>query len=126
LKWDLSQKAEKVIEAARVNIQKMIDDVDHLILFHELYGKGFIKKCGVSPDAYVQMAMQIAYRRDAGKFGLTYESSMTRLFKHGRTETVRPCTMASKKFVESFEDPSVDVNSKSSFILIFSLKNLKI
>jgi len=33
------------------------------------------------------MAMQIAYKKDAHKFGLTYESSMTRLFKNGRTET---------------------------------------
>jgi hypothetical protein len=27
------------------------------------YGKGFIKRCNVSPDAYVQMALQLAYYR---------------------------------------------------------------
>jgi len=63
----------------------------------------------VSPDGYVQMAMQIAYKRDAGKFGLTYESSMTRLFRLGRTETVRPVSMASKKFVDEFDDPNISV-----------------
>lgn len=48
-----------------------------------------MKKCRVSPDAYVQMAMQLAYYRDQKAFAATYEASMTRLFKHGRTETVR-------------------------------------
>ncbi len=72
------------------------------------YGKDFVKRCKVSPDAYLQMAMQVrpgllsldvnhchhrflqlAYYRDQGHFDATYESSMTRLFLHGRTETVR-------------------------------------
>ena len=87
LTWDLTQKAEKVIETAVINVEKLISDLDLQLFVYAPYGKGFIKKCGVSPDAYVQMAMQIAYRRDAGKFGLTYESSMTRLFRLGRTET---------------------------------------
>jgi hypothetical protein len=39
----------------------------------------------VSPDAYIQLAMQLAYHRDQGRFDATYESSMTRLFLHGRT-----------------------------------------
>ena len=36
----------------------------------------------LSPDAYMQMALQLAYYRDTGgKFSLTYEASMTRLFR---------------------------------------------
>lgn len=27
------------------------------------YGKGFMKKCKVSPDAYLQMALQLTYYR---------------------------------------------------------------
>ena len=54
----------------------------------------------MSPDAYIQMALQLAYYKDsAGKFALTYESSMTRLFLHGRTETVRSFTKECKDFV---------------------------
>jgi carnitine O-palmitoyltransferase 1 len=50
------------------------------------------------------MALQLAYFRDAGKFNLTYEASMTRLFKEGRTETVRPCTIESCAWVRSMDD----------------------
>lgn len=39
--------------------------------------------------------------RDAGKFCLTYEASMTRLFREGRTETVRPCTIESSAWVKA-------------------------
>lgn len=39
--------------------------------------------------------------RDAGKFSLTYEASMTRLFREGRTETVRPCTIESSAWVKA-------------------------
>jgi len=112
LRWDLTQKAEKVIETALTNVRKLIDDIDLVILTHDAFGKGLIKRCGVSPDAFVQMAMQIAYKRDRGQFGLTYESSMTRLFRNGRTETVRPVTLASAAFVNAMEDPSISKKDK--------------
>lgn len=58
------------------------------------------------------MALQLAYYRDAGKFNLTYEASMTRLFREGRTETVRPCTIESSKWVKAMEDETATVKSK--------------
>jgi carnitine O-palmitoyltransferase 1, liver isoform len=53
------------------------------------------------------MALQLAYYRDFGKFSLTYEASMTRLFREGRTETVRSCTIESAAWVKAMEDKSV-------------------
>jgi len=35
---------------------------------------------------------------------------MTRLFKEGRTETVRPCTIESCAWVRSMEDPKGTVS----------------
>ena len=64
----------------------------------------------MSPDAYIQMALQLAYYRDAGKFSLTYEASMTRLFREGRTETVRPCTIESTAWVKSMMDSNATVS----------------
>lgn len=39
--------------------------------------------------------------QDKGKFCLTYEASMTRLFREGRTETVRSCTTEACDFVRA-------------------------
>lgn len=42
--------------------------------------------------------------QDRGQFCLTYESTMTRLFLEGRTETVRSCTREARDFVRAMED----------------------
>lgn len=47
--------------------------------------------------------------QDMGKFCLTYEASMTRLYREGRTETVRSCTAESCDFVLAMEDPTQTV-----------------
>jgi carnitine O-acetyltransferase len=63
-----------------------------------------------SPDATVQMALQLAFYRIHGRPCPTYESASTRLFLHGRTETVRSCSIESLAFTKGFDDPSVSVN----------------
>lgn len=50
--------------------------------------------------------------QDKRKFCLTYEASMTRLFREGRTETVRSCTTDTCAFVRSMvRDETVRLNS---------------
>jgi carnitine O-acetyltransferase len=65
------------------------------------YGSNFIKKAGYSPDAYVQMAMQLATYRLFGEQVGTYEATQVRPFLHGRTETTRSVSTASEAFVKS-------------------------
>lgn len=71
-----------------------------------------MKTARLSPDAYIQMALQLAYYRDYGKFSLTYEASMTRLFREGRTETVRPCTIESAAWVKAMCNPDVGTSER--------------
>ena len=104
LKWDISDRLEEIIMSSNTVAQKLLSDVDLHIYVHDIFGKGFSKKCKCSPDAFVQMALQLAYYRDMGKFNLTYEASMTRLFRDGRTETVRSCSNESREWVLSMCD----------------------
>lgn len=112
LQWDLSSGAEQSISTALEFVGKLIDDVDQKVVVFDEYGKGFMKKCRVSPDAFIQLALQLAYFKDTNGFAMTYESSMTRLFLHGRTETVRPVTIESAEFVRKFYDASVSKEDK--------------
>lgn len=73
---------------------------------HNLWGKGEIKKSKISPDAFVQAALQLAFYKDQGRFVQTYEASMTRLYLNGRTETVRSCTPQMVDFVKAMNDPN--------------------
>jgi len=47
--------------------------------------------------------------QNSGKFSLTYEASMTRLYREGRTETVRSCTVESCAFVHAMENREMSV-----------------
>lgn len=116
LKWDLHPECIDLIRSSIQNANAIIAEVDLQVLYHADYGKNFIKKCKVSPDAYVQMVLQLAYYRDAGRFNLTYEASMMRLFREGRTETVRPVTVESCEFVRAVDN--LEVDSKRKFQLL--------
>ncbi|KAM9377046.1 carnitine O-palmitoyltransferase 1, liver isoform 2-T2 [Pholidichthys leucotaenia] len=101
LQWDIPSECQEVIESSLTVARNLADDVDsHIIPFTD-FGKDQIKKCRTSPDAFIQIALQLAHYRDKGKFCLTYEASMTRLFREGRTETVRSCTMETCAFVRA-------------------------
>nr|XP_057931244.1 carnitine O-palmitoyltransferase 1, liver isoform isoform X1 [Doryrhamphus excisus]XP_057932440.1 carnitine O-palmitoyltransferase 1, liver isoform-like isoform X1 [Doryrhamphus excisus] len=101
LQWDITPECQEAIDSSLTVARTLANDVDsHIFPFND-FGKGLIKKCRTSPDAFIQIALQLAHYRDKGKFCLTYEASMTRLFREGRTETVRSCTMETCTFVHS-------------------------
>ncbi|KAI4470726.1 carnitine o-acyltransferase [Holotrichia oblita] len=112
LQWEIKPDVEMKIEHAVENAQKLINDLDLHVFAYRQYGKGFIKTCKVSPDAFIQMAIQLTYYRDAGKFSLTYEACMTRLYREGRTETVRPCTVESSSWVKAMENKNTTSNER--------------
>ncbi|KAM9560551.1 carnitine O-palmitoyltransferase 1, liver isoform 2-T2 [Salvelinus alpinus] len=103
LSWDITPECQEQISQSLAVAQALADDVDFHVFSFRDFGKGKIKKCRVSPDAYIQLALQLAYYRDRGVFCLTYEASMTRLFREGRTETVRSCSNESCAFIKALE-----------------------
>ncbi|KAM9301572.1 carnitine O-palmitoyltransferase 1, liver isoform [Gastrophryne carolinensis] len=112
LQWDIQEECQNVIESSMTVAKALADDVDFHSFPFDNFGKGLIKKTRTSPDAFVQLALQLAHFRDKGKFCLTYEASMTRLFKEGRTETVRSCTSESSEFVKAMNDPKESNEAK--------------
>ncbi|KAJ1724634.1 Carnitine O-acetyltransferase mitochondrial [Coemansia erecta] len=94
------KKAEAVFDS---NIAKQ-----HLkVLNFAAYGKEEIKRLGCSPDAFIQMVIQLAYTRLHKTARPTYESSMTRKFLHGRTETCRSVTSESAAWCRAMADATV-------------------
>ncbi len=110
LKWEIPEECRTTIDTCLAEAKLLAADLQLHILVHNAYGKGFMKKCNLSPDAYIQMALQLAYFREAARFCLTYEACMTRLFRDGRTETVRPCTLESAAWAKAMDSADVTVS----------------
>ncbi|OIW28471.1 acyltransferase ChoActase/COT/CPT [Coniochaeta ligniaria NRRL 30616] len=105
----------KITKEVQAEIDRATKDFNDVIGQHELaiqayqgYGKGLIKKFRCSPDAYVQMIIQLAYHKMYGKNRPTYESAATRRFQLGRTETCRSVSSASVAWCNAMADPSAD------------------
>ncbi|KAG7346650.1 choline/carnitine o-acyltransferase [Nitzschia inconspicua] len=71
------------------------------VVTFENYGSNFIKKSKNPPDAYAQLALQLATYRLFGEQVGTYEATQVRRFLHGRTEVTRAVSFESAEFVKS-------------------------
>jgi len=101
-------------EDVKAEIQRAAVDFENVIGLHDLkvqayqgYGKGLIKKFKCSPDAYVQMIIQLAYHKMNGLNRPTYESAATRRFQQGRTETCRSVSDESVAFCDAMAHPEI-------------------
>jgi carnitine O-acetyltransferase len=75
-------------------------------------GSDRAKGLGVSPDAFAQLAYQLAHRRAKGLTGATYESIATRQYRHGRTEAMRVVTPEILRFVTAMDDATADAATR--------------
>ncbi len=82
-----------------------------LVSFDDL-GSTRIKQLGISPDAFMQLAYQLAHKRSKGFVGATYESIATRQYQAGRTEAMRVVTPEILRFVDVMENPDSDVDDR--------------
>ncbi|CAJ0950401.1 unnamed protein product, partial [Mesorhabditis belari] len=118
LHWELEQEILDAVDEAFVVSKAAADNLENAALVFFDYGKDFIKKARVSPDAYIQMALQMAYYKDQGRFDLTYEPAVMRMFRDGRTETVRSCSNHSCAFVKSMFDGKTTPTERLSLLKV--------
>lgn len=107
LKFNISAEVDQAIDRAVINHRSLIGQHELKVQAFQGYGKGLIKKFKCSPDAYVQMIIQLAYHKMYGVNRPTYESAATRRFQQGRTETCRSVSDESVTFCNAMADPEV-------------------
>ncbi|KAF2860508.1 carnitine O-acetyltransferase [Piedraia hortae CBS 480.64] len=105
LRFTLNSENQADIAEAKADHTSVIAQHELRVEAYQGYGKGFMKKVKCSPDAYVQMIIQLAYRKFYGKNRPTYESAATRRFQEGRTETCRTVSDESVAFCSAMLDP---------------------
>ncbi|XP_034025660.1 carnitine O-acetyltransferase-like isoform X2 [Thalassophryne amazonica] len=116
LRFNITPEIKKDIENAKQNMTIMVHDLDVKVLMFSHFGKNVPKQHNLSPDAFVQMAFQLAYFRMNNMCCSTYETASLRIFKYGRTDGIRVTTMDSVRFVQAMGD-SAKQNSEKVALL---------
>ncbi|XP_068948848.1 carnitine O-palmitoyltransferase 2, mitochondrial-like [Petaurus breviceps papuanus] len=106
LHFHLNDTLKAGIMNARANYDASVQTFSVKLVQFKQEGKSFLKQEGVSPDAMIQLAFQMAFLGLYGQVVSSYEPCSTAAFKHGRTEVIRPTSIHTKKCSLAFQEPS--------------------
>lgn len=81
------------------------------------FGSNEIKKCKLSPDSFIQTAMQLTYYTIHKKPPAHYESAALRRFKNARTECIRSTSTESVNFAKLMADERRSTQEKKKAML---------
>ncbi|XP_042648204.1 choline O-acetyltransferase isoform X2 [Tyto alba] len=104
LRWKCSPEIQSRLASSAEKLQRIVENLDFIAYKFENYGKEFIKKQKISPDAYIQVALQLAFYRCHRRLVPTYESASIRRFDEGRVDNIRSATSEAFAFVKAMTD----------------------
>lgn len=81
------------------------------------FGSDEIKKCKLSPDSFIQIAMQVTYYKLQKKPPAHYESAALRRFINSRTECIRSTSTESVEFAKLMSSNSGDNSEKKKALI---------
>ncbi|KAM8715752.1 hypothetical protein ACLKA7_002748 [Drosophila subpalustris] len=109
---ELDESIDLWLGAARRNINKICSRLKLDVFKFPCYGKCLIKSQGLSPDSFIQMALQLAFYRLHGELPAQYESAHLRIFKCGRTEAIRSTSDESLAFVRAMTSETASLKDR--------------
>ncbi|XP_075949341.1 choline O-acetyltransferase b [Anarhichas minor] len=104
LLWKCNPHIQGLLAASGDRLQKLVNNLDMDVFKFNVYGKEFIKKQKMSPDAFIQVALQLAFYKCNRRLVATYESASIRRFQQGRVDNIRSATPEALAFVMSMTD----------------------
>ncbi|KAJ8291015.1 hypothetical protein GJAV_G00020430 [Gymnothorax javanicus] len=124
LVFTVDDHVRRDIAQAKRQYMKTVQNMQLLTRAFTNFGKRAIKERKLHPDTFVQLALQLAYYQLHGKSGCCYETATTRRFYHGRTETMRPCTLEAQQWCQTMLDPTAkDETKRARLLTAFSKHN---
>jgi carnitine O-acetyltransferase len=102
LKFVINDELTEMLNIASEKFHDIISDNETRVLVFDQFGTNKIKKFQISPDAFVQLAIQLAQYKIFDKCFSQYEAVATRKFLYGRMEVMYAVSNESLRFIESF------------------------
>ncbi|KAK2098292.1 hypothetical protein P7K49_023743 [Saguinus oedipus] len=103
---------------ANAQESQIVKNLDFIVYKFDNYGKTFIKKQKCSPDAFIQVALQLAFYRLHQRLVPTYESASIRRFQEGRVDNIRSATPEALAFVRAMTDHKAAVPASEKLLLL--------
>uniref|UniRef100_A0A672Z5J5 Carnitine O-acetyltransferase b n=1 Tax=Sphaeramia orbicularis TaxID=375764 RepID=A0A672Z5J5_9TELE len=103
----IDKEIKRDIELAKQNLDILINDLDVNVFNFKKFGKELPKKHKMSPNSFIQVALQLAYYRVHNELCAACDIASQRMFRGGRTEYIRSPTNQTLKFVMAISNPSV-------------------
>ncbi|XP_037610209.1 choline O-acetyltransferase-like [Sebastes umbrosus] len=104
LLWKCNPHIQGLLAASGDRLKRLVNNLDMDVVKFNAYGKDFIKKQKMSPDAFIQVALQLAFYKCNRRLVSTYESASIRRFQQGRVDNIRSATPEALAFVMSMTD----------------------
>uniref|UniRef100_A0AAQ5ZF64 Choline/carnitine acyltransferase domain-containing protein n=1 Tax=Amphiprion ocellaris TaxID=80972 RepID=A0AAQ5ZF64_AMPOC len=122
LYFHIDREIKRDIEHAKQNLDILINDLDVHVFNFKRFGKELPKQHKLSPNSFIQVALQLTYYRSVCP---TFDIASQRMFRGGRTEFIRSPTNQALKFVLAFDDPTVSVRNPVVSLLFSAVQALK-
>jgi len=81
-----------LLEECTIELDRLARESQLAVVDFREYGKEAIKGWRMSPDGFIQLAMQLAHYKLHGYLVSSYESATTRRFHLGRVDNIRAAT----------------------------------
>ncbi|KAK2489951.1 hypothetical protein MC885_001579 [Smutsia gigantea] len=118
LRWKCSPEIQGLLASSAEKLQRIVKNLDFTVYKFDNYGKTFIKKQKCSPDAFIQVALQLAFYRLHRRLVPTYESATIRRFQEGRVDNIRSATPEALSFAKAVTDHKADILDSDKLLLL--------
>lgn len=102
--FNLDKSLKTTLQNAYDNFLITTKNTQTRVINFSLFGKDRIKTFNISPDAFVQIALQLAEYKLYGKCYSAYEAIMTRTFIEGRIDVLYTVSNESMTFIKNFNN----------------------
>lgn len=125
IEFDLDDALKQTICTAADSFSQHTANTQTRVLNFTQFGKNQIKQFGVSPDAFVQMALQLAEYKLYGKCYSAYEAVMTRMFLDGRIDVLYTVSPESTLFIHNILDADCSRQTKIDSLINAARKHIE-